>query len=156
MTTTKAGTAPPGVRDPARRTIKSSLLKDSMTYTRYSLETNGEFTEFDSTIGPGYSNPEHYHTRFTETFTCTAGVLTIMLDGKKLVLESGESAKVDIGHRHSLANASDEEARFLTRLEPGDESFEQAMYIMHGLAEDGMTNRDGVPGSPITLAVLVG
>ncbi len=154
MASTKDRVAPPGVRNLARRTIKSSLLKDSMTYTKYSFETNGDYTEVDSTIGSGYSNPEHYHTLFTEIFTCTSGELTITLDGKKLALQPGESAKVEIGHTHSLANATNQDVRFMTRLEPGNEGFERAMYIMHGLAEDGLTNQDGVPGNPVTLAVV--
>ena len=127
-----------------------------MTYTKYSYETNDEYTEFDSTIGPGYSHPEHYHTLFAEIFTCTSGELTVTLDGKKIELHTGESARVEIGHRHSLANASSQDVRFMTRLEPGNEGFEQGMYIAHGLADDGVSGKDGVPGNPVTLAVLAG
>ena len=127
-----------------------------MTYTKYSFETNGEYTEINSTIAPGYDNPEHYHTLFAEIFTCSSGELTITLDGETLVLQPGETAKVEVGHRHSLANKSNQDVDFVTRLEPGNEGFEQAMYIMHGLAEDGSTGKDGVPSNPVTLAVGAG
>lgn len=127
-----------------------------MVYTKYSYETDGEYTEFDSMIAPGYDNPEHYHTLFAETFTCLTGELAITLDGKSVLLKPGESAKVDIGHTHSLANQSNGEATFRTRLEPGYEGFEKAMYIMHGLAEDGLTNKDGIPSNPVHLAVMAG
>lgn len=125
-----------------------------MTYTKYSYETNGAYTEVECTVLPGYDNPEHYHTLFAETFTCRSGLLTVTLDGKRLQLKPGEAATVHIGHTHSLANTSDETVDFTCRLEPGYEGFEKAMYIMHGLAQDGATNSDGVPNSPVQLAIL--
>lgn len=145
---------PPGVPDPARRTIASKLLKDKMTWTKYSYETEGKYTEIDVVISPGYDNPAHYHTLFKETFTCTTGVLSVILNGKKMQLKPGETAVVEIGDVHSLANDSEGDATFLTRLEPGHQGFEQSMYIVHGLAEDGLTNSDGIPSSPIHLAVI--
>lgn len=145
---------PPGVRNAARRSIQSPLLKDRMVYNKYSYETGGEYTELDAMIAPGYDNPEHFHTLFSETFTCLTGELAMMLDGESILLKPGESAKVEIGHYHSLAYRSNKEATFRTRLEPGYEGFEKAMYIMHGLAEDGLTDKDGIPSNPVHLAVM--
>ena len=70
-------------------------------------------------------------------------------------LKPGDSATVDIGHLHSLTNASEEDAEFTTRLEPGHEGFEQGMYIVHGLANDGLTYDEGVPMKPMHAAALL-
>ena len=69
-------------------------------------------------------------------------------------MQPGETAKVDIRHRHTLANESKEEVKFLCRLEPGHEGFEQAIYVVHGLAEDGMTDSGGVPKNIVSLAIV--
>ncbi|ETN47141.1 uncharacterized protein HMPREF1541_01332 [Cyphellophora europaea CBS 101466] len=149
---------PPGILNPSRRTISSPLLGSTMTYTHYSSETSGAYTQFTSTITPGYANPPHHHTLFRETFTCTSGTLSITLDnGHPRTLRPGETAVVDIGHIHSLANTSaTEPAEFVTKLEPGSEGFEKGMYIVHGLAEDGHSGPDGVPRDLVTVAVVAG
>lgn len=41
MTSTKNRIVPPGIRNPARWTIKSSFLKDSMSCAKYAYETDG-------------------------------------------------------------------------------------------------------------------
>ena len=146
---------PPGVVNNARRTIASSLLGSKMTWTHYSYETKGAFSEVVGIIKPGYSNPPHHHTLFKEIFTATRGTLTVNLDGKEMQLKPGDSATVEIGHVHSLINASDEDVEYAATLEPGHEGFEQGMYIVHGLANDGLTNDDGVPKNPTHAASLV-
>lgn len=147
---------PPGLRDPSRRSISSPLLKDSQTYTHYSHETSGAFTQLTATINPGYSNPPHHHTLFRETFTCVSGTLTVTVDSQPHTLAPGESAVADIGAIHSLANETDKDVEFTAKLEPGSEGFEKAMYIVHGLAEDGQTDGDGVPRNVVDLAVVAG
>ena len=124
-------------------------------WTHYAYETKGAFSEVIEFIKPGYHNPPHRHTLFRETFTTTRGILTVTLDGKQMQLKPGDSAIVDIGHVHSLTNASDDEVEFTTKLEPGHEGFEQGMYIVHGLAKDGATNEEGVPKNPVHAASLV-
>ena len=151
---------PPGVRDESRRTITSDLLGSTMTWTNYSHETSGAYTEVTAVIKPGYANPAHYHTLFKEIFTCTNGTLTVTLDGKKheLTPSSDEktTATVEIGHYHSLINASSSTVEFTTRLEPGNEGFEKAMYIMHGLANDGLSTSEGIPKSIVHASLLMG
>ena len=125
-----------------------------MTWTKYSYETHGAYTEFEGVLQPGYNNPAHYHTLFAEYFPSNSGTMSIKLDGKEIKLEPDQSATVPIGHIHSLANNSEREIKYTSRLEPGDEGFEKAMYIMHGLANDGMSYSNGVPKNPVHLALV--
>lgn len=48
---------PPGMRDPARRTLSSPALKDYATIEKYSRETNGEYTRFIGGVKVGGGNP---------------------------------------------------------------------------------------------------
>lgn len=147
---------PPGVKDEARRTINSEKIKSKMYWKKYSYETQGAYTEMTGVIGPGYSNPKHYHTQYAEHFTALKGSLTVTLDGKRIKLNAGDSATVEIGHVHSLINDSGADVEYTVKLVPGSEGFEQGMYIVHGMANDGITNGDGVPNNPVSAGVVAG
>jgi quercetin dioxygenase-like cupin family protein len=126
-----------------------------MHWTKYSYETNGAFTEVACTVKPGYANPPHHHTRFAETFTAKKGTLSVTLEDKQMKLNPGDAATVEIGRVHSLLNDSDEDVEFVCRLEPGNEGFEKGMYIVHGFANDGYSNGEGVPNNSAHAAVLL-
>ncbi len=55
----------------------------------------------------GFGPPEHIHTNLDETFTVKEGVLSILVNGEKKVLQKGESITVKSGTRHKPFNETD-------------------------------------------------
>jgi len=73
--------------------------------------------------------------------------------GKK-ILKSGESYTVVPYKHHYFFNPTDKEIKFKIELKPGHEGFENSLRIIYGLAEDGLTNRNGIPKSIQNKAIL--
>jgi hypothetical protein len=72
-----------------------------------------------------------------------------------MILNPGESASVPLRTNHRFYNSSDsEEVEFIVRIDPGIEGFERGLYIVYGLAEDGLTDSEGVPSSLLHLATF--
>jgi quercetin dioxygenase-like cupin family protein len=141
-------------RDMAQRTIVNPIFKDSCTFLQTSAETNGKFSEMEFTLGPGGGNPVHRHTGFTETFTAIDGNLGLSLNGREIVLKLGETVTVKRGEVHRFYNKSKQEVKFNVVITPGHAGAENMLRIMYGLAQDGMTDKKGVPKSLKTIAVV--
>ena len=139
------------------RLLQSPVIKDTMHFGTSATNTGGKYTEVLCTSGPGSGNPLHYHTRFVERFRggSDATPLGVELDGRDIVLKKDEQAEVPVGHAHRLFNPSaTETAEFTCRLEPGNEGFEKGFTIVYGLSADGLTDGDGVPKSPMHIAIV--
>ena len=75
---------------------------------------------------------------------------------REMILNPGEAATVPISTVHRFFNPSDtEEMKFIGKFERGAEGFEKGLYIVYGLAADGLTGPDGVPTKLLHLAVFV-
>ena len=72
--------------------------------------------------------------------------------GKKMTLGPGEVATVEAGTAHKFWNAGEEPVRFVCEIRPALQ-FESLLETMFALAEDGKTNRKGMP-NPLRLAVI--
>ncbi len=113
-------------------------------------------TQVRITLGPGGGNPVHYHTTFEETFIPEKGRLGVFLGKRELILSPGETATVPLRTNHRFFNPSDtEEIVFSGQTNPGLENFEQGLYIVYGLARDGLTDKEGIPTSIVHLALFV-
>lgn len=147
----------PGIRDAALRSVINPIFKDEMTWTYYSEETNCEFFEVNITLGPKGSNPLHYHTKNDEIFTAGPKGLGVQLDDTEFFLKPGESARVPVRRNHRFFNPLDEEITFNVRGEPGSDGdgFAKGIYIVYGLARDGLTDKNGIPRNILHLAVYV-
>ncbi|MFN3800741.1 cupin domain-containing protein [Belliella pelovolcani] len=129
-----------------KKTIINPLFKDQVTFTNTSEETNGELTELDLVLSPKGGNPMHHHTSFEEKFTAVAGELGLKLKGKTLLLKPGESYTVKPLEAHGFFNPSEEnEIKFNIKITPGHTGFENSLRIMYGLAQDGLTDKNGIP-----------
>ncbi|KAK9341900.1 cupin 2 conserved barrel domain protein [Lipomyces starkeyi] len=151
------GRLPPGLVYEARRTIVNPEIKDSIFFTKYGAETNGEYTELIVTLSPNGGNPPHYHTSYTETFTVLDGDLGVVLKGgSKLILKPGESRTIAINEEHSFFNPSSEATiKFVTTIRPAHIGFEQSLYILYGMAADGLCDDKGVPKSFLHTCIIV-
>lgn len=94
---------------------------------------------------------EHFHPTLTERFHILRGQVGFLINGRERVLGAGESARIAIGARHDWWQAGDEEAQAVVEVDPGDR-FVEMVGTTFGLARDGKTNQEGLPG-PLQLAV---
>jgi quercetin dioxygenase-like cupin family protein len=94
---------------------------------------------------------EHFHPTLTERFHILRGQVGFLIDGRERVLSAGESAHIPVGARHDWWQVGDEEAQAVVEVDPGDR-FVEMVGTTFGLARDGKTNQEGLPG-PLQLAV---
>ena len=137
-----------------KKTIINPVIKDQVTFTQTALETNGRITSLLVKLMPGGGTPMHYHTNFSETFAVVEGALTLTTKKGKLRLLPGQKYTVEKGIAHRFSNEGGEPVTFTTIILPGSTGFENALRILYGLAEDGATNKKGVPKSLQSLAVI--
>ena len=145
---------PPGVVDPERRIITNKVMQDRIHFHKYGYETNGEGLEATLWCKPGGGPPLHYHNTYKERFTAIEGDLVVELNDEKIVLKAGESAEVPIGARHRFTAEGADEIRFKGEVLPAHAGFERSLYIMYGLANDGLAGPDGLPKSPVQKALI--
>jgi quercetin dioxygenase-like cupin family protein len=138
-----------------KRTIENPVIKDKVTFVKTAGETGGEVTELEITLQPGGGNELHYHLTYSETFTALEGELGIRLaKGGSKILKPGESLLVEKGEHHGFFNPGDDEITFRVELKPGHSGFEQSLYILYGLAADGLTDEKSMPKNLTHLSVV--
>jgi len=81
-----------------------------------------------------------------------AGTLGMRRGKKKVELRAGDTVEVEPGTPHKFWNASETAARFRCTISPALQ-FEKLIETMFGLANDGKTNKKGLP-NPLRLAVI--
>ena len=94
-------------------------------------------------ILPGERTPWHYHTLFSETFTVLKGTLEVGKGKEVLLMNQGDVATINPGENHYYHNVSDEECMITTTIDPGNRNFEYALFILKGLANDGLATHAG-------------
>jgi quercetin dioxygenase-like cupin family protein len=138
-----------------KRKIINPIIKDSITFIQTSDETNANISELELTLRPEGANFPHYHKTFTETFTAIEGSLGLKLIGGKIkILQPGEAYSVLPNQTHSFFNPGEKEIKFNVKLTPGHKGFENALRILYGLAEDGLTNKKSIPKSLTHVAII--
>jgi len=151
---TEEAVDPPGVRDEGRRTLFNEIIKDKVIWEKYSRETGGEYARARIMVSHGGGTFVHFHRSYTETFFTQSGVLGVEKDGKILSVPAGESAHVPIGAHHRFFNDSGEDVTFVVELRPGHQGFERGLYIMYGLANDGLCDDKAMPLRPLHQALI--
>lgn len=126
------------------RQIYNPVFDDTVTFVKFSYETEGAFTLLEIDLAPGGGNATHLHRRFTETFTAIEGTLGVEYDGREYRLEPGEQKMVEIGVTHRFFNPGDERIRFHVKIEPGSAGFEKALFLLYGLTNDGFATEEGL------------
>jgi len=138
-----------------KRVIVNPIFRDTVTFIKTSVETNGQFTEAELTLMPGGENPLHYHLSYSETFTAIDGELGLGLaKRKKKILKPSETFTVEPKNLHHFFNPNGREIKFNIVLKPGHEGFENSLRILYGLAEDGLTNKKGIPKRLQHIAII--
>jgi mannose-6-phosphate isomerase-like protein (cupin superfamily) len=135
------------------QTIENPVTGERLRFLKTSRDTGGESVVVEVTVQPdGFVAAAHVHPFQTEHFEILEGTVGFRLGREQVELSAGESVVVEPGTPHKFWNAGAEEARFVTVVRPALQ-FEQLIETMFGLAEDGKTNRKGMP-NPFRLAVI--
>jgi len=96
-------------------------------------------------ILPGKKTPWHYHTLFSETFQVLKGTLEVGKGKDIHHLKPGDVATINPTEKHYYRNVSDKECVITTTLSPGNKNFENSLFILKGLAKDGLASAAGTP-----------
>lgn len=127
------------------RTLTNPSIRDKVTFIKTAADTGGEYIEVEVELAPGGGNALHYHVDYSEFFEVLDGTLGIQYKKKKMYLREGEIANVAVHINHRFFNPSkDATVKFRTIVKPARQ-FEEMIRIAYGLANDGLTNKNGVP-----------
>ena len=94
---------------------------------------------------------EHLHPALHERFSVIEGELTVVRDGQRSVLRTGESADIEPGVWHDWWNEAEGNAVVRVEFTPG-ERFVHMIETLYGLAREGHVNAKGMP-NPLQLAL---
>jgi quercetin dioxygenase-like cupin family protein len=116
---------------------------------------SGNCSVVELNILPGERTPWHYHTLFSEKFEVLKGTLEVGRGDNVIHLKEGESATINRNEKHYYHNVSDKECVVVTTIEPGNKNFENALFILRGLANDSLASSAGTPGKFMDLVLFV-
>ncbi len=119
-----------------------------------SADTNKE-SVLEMNILPAEKTPWHYHTLFSETFEILKGTLEVGKGKDILHLKQGDIATIQPKEKHYYHNISKEECIVKVTLNPGNKNFENSIFILKGLAKDGLASVAGTPKKFSDLALFV-
>jgi len=119
-----------------------------------SVDTN-ENSVLELNILPGEKTPWHYHTLFSETFEILQGTLEVGKGKNIHHLKQGDIATIQPNEKHYYHNISNEECVITATLAPGNKNFENSLFILKGLAKDGLASDAGTPRKFSDLVLFV-
>ena len=79
----------------------------------------------------------HYHEKFDETVKSLVGITTVILDGKTIQLNPGDSIVIRRGAVHQIANKTSDTIEFLCEIRPGIFGYEYFRDISTIINVDG-------------------
>jgi mannose-6-phosphate isomerase-like protein (cupin superfamily) len=134
-------------------TIENPVTGERLVFRKTSRETGGQAVVIETFVQPnGFVAAAHVHPSQEERFEVLRGSVGFKIGRKKLVAGPGQRLTVPPGTAHKFWNAGEEEAHFVCEVRPALQ-FESLLETMFALAEDGKTNRKGMP-NPLHLAVI--
>jgi quercetin dioxygenase-like cupin family protein len=84
------------------------------------LSETAELNIFKCIVRPEARTPvPHYHEKFDETIRGLVGITTIILDGKTIQLNPGDSIVIQRGAVHQIANKTSDTIEFICEIRPG-------------------------------------
>jgi mannose-6-phosphate isomerase-like protein (cupin superfamily) len=133
--------------------IENKVTGERIIFRKTSRETGGRAVVIETHVQPnGFVAAAHVHPSQEERFEILTGTVGFKIGGKKLVAGPGQRLTVPAGTAHKFWNAGDGVAEFVCEVRPALQ-FESLLETMFALAEDGKTNRKGMP-NPLRLAVI--
>ncbi len=136
------------------RKIYNPIQKDTVTFLKTSVDTNGEYTLVEVELADGGGVGLHYHKTYSEKFTVMEGEVEVQLGKTIYTLKNGDAATAKANINHLFRNRSGKPAKFLVELRPASRGFEQSLQVSYGLAGDGLCRPNGFPKDRLALAWL--
>ena len=138
-----------------KRIFVNPRVKDKVTVLKTAEETGGEYLLVEVELAPGGGTPKHYHSSFNETFIPVKGVLGVDVGKHRLRLQGDQTATASLNQVHRFYNPGKEPIFFQVKIFPAEQRFLESLCIGYGLADDGLTNNQGIPKKLDHLALLV-
>jgi len=138
-----------------KRVFFNPKVKDKVTVLKTADETAFDHILVEVELAPGGGTPKHYHTSFNETFIPVEGTLGVDVGKKIFRLEKNQEATAGKNEIHRFYNPGKETIRFQVKISPAENRFLESLCIGYGLADDGLTNSQGIPKKFNHLAVLL-
>ena len=126
--------------------IRNPKTGQEIRFIHTARDTGGELLEMESVYNAHSKEPAaHYHPHQVEDFTVVSGQLTVRIDGRVKILNSGDVLHIPRNKVHSMWNASDEKTIVNWKVRPAMDT-EYLLETVNGLAAEGKTNNEGMPG----------
>src|SRR6266550_6122255 len=133
--------------------IENPVTGERLVFRQTSRETGGEAVVIETYVKPnGFVAAAHVHPSQEERFQVLRGSVGFRVGRKKVVAGPGQRLTVPAGTPHKFWNAGEDVAQFVCEIRPALQ-FESLLETMFALAEEGKTNRKGMP-NPLRLAVI--
>jgi quercetin dioxygenase-like cupin family protein len=133
--------------------LHNPVTGELIRFIETSAETRGESVLIEVVVEPnGFVAAAHVHPYQTEQFEVIDGTLAFEVGGEEVTAGPGDVVTVEAGTKHRFWNPGTTDARFRCEVRPALQ-FEQLIETMFSLAQDGKTNRKGLP-NPLRLAVI--
>ena len=75
-------------------------------------------------------------------------------DDQDITLSPDDAITAPMGVPHRFFSAGNEDVVFEVTMRPAHEGFEKSLYLMYGLANDGLTDKDSKPKSFVHLCLV--
>ena len=135
--------------------LVNPITRDRLWFTTLARSADDSVV-FECELPPrSPGTPLHIHTRTVERFECLDGTLCVVAGDatKPIELICGEHVDIPNNTPHRFYNATDQPVRFRSTVTPGLE-FEQFLRSVYALGIAGRVGPEGMPRSPLQLAVL--
>jgi mannose-6-phosphate isomerase-like protein (cupin superfamily) len=133
--------------------LHNPVTGELLQFLKTSADTDGEYVHVEVVVEPdGFVAAAHVHPYQTERFEIVSGEVTFKAGGRTFTAKAGDEVLVEPGTPHKFWNSGTEDARFRCEIRPAL-SFESLIETMFTLANDGKTNKQGMP-NPLRLAVI--
>jgi len=133
--------------------IENPVTGERLVFRQTSRETGGEAVVVETFVKPnGFVAAAHVHPDQEERFEVLRGSVGFKVGRDKLVAGPGRRITVPAGTPHRFWNAGEDVAHFVCEIRPALQ-FESLIETMFALANDGKTNRKGMPNL-LHLAVI--
>jgi quercetin dioxygenase-like cupin family protein len=128
------------------KVINNSKTGQSIWFMQTAKDTDGKLLEMESTFAPHSKEPPpHYHPLQDEDFKVIKGTITVKINEEQKNLKQGDQLHIPANTVHSMWNASEEITIVNWKVQPALNT-EALFETVTGLANDGKTNENGLPG----------
>jgi quercetin dioxygenase-like cupin family protein len=126
--------------------ISNPKTGQDITFLQTAKDTDGRLLEMEVTYNSHSREPAaHYHPIQAEDFTVISGQLTVRVEGRLIVLRQGHTLHIPANQVHSMWNDTDHKTVVNWKVQPAMNT-EHFLETVTGLAIDGKTNSEGMPG----------